>query len=319
MLLLLAVALLAGCGDARKVDAPEDLAPVFKRKAAMFDTTKSQHGAYQETMGGTEKEEEEEGEEITRKVVYTGQMQIEVEDYPASLKELMKLIKDAKGVLARSDETGRSGYRRQATLVARIPVKAVEDFRAQVAKLGEVQQNKLDSRDVTGRFYDAKGELESLKKELADFEELRKQQAAKGADLTTVTQQVHRVRREIDTLKGRLARITNLVELTTFTVELVERTPYTPREAPPLGTRTVRAFSDSLSSMGTVLLWLVLAVVAVAPWVVGLTVVAVPVVFMLRAARGQQPPPQAPPASEQRPPAVKPPPEGRDESPPTIV
>ena len=125
-------------------------------------------------------------------------------------------------------------------------------------------------------------------------------------------------RRQGNAIEGRLARIRELVDYTTVTVELVERTPYTPQEAPPLSVRTGRAFWDSLGAIGTVLQWLVLAVVAVTPWLVALCVVVVPVAFVLRAVRGQQPPAQAPPASEKRPPAP-PPADDSDESPPTIM
>lgn len=215
---------------------------------------------------------EADGQEVQRKIIFTGRIQLQVEDYTVAMQGLQTLVEEVKGYIARSDEQNSPGSPRYAELVVRVPVGELQGFREKVGKLGEMKENLLDSEDVTEAYHDLREEmlnLEAEEKALRSLMERAEKSAnTKPAEIIEVRRELARVRTEINVRKGRLQRWDRLSEYTTFTILLRERTTFTPEDAASLTTRAGRAFSGSLEAMANLGDALVVGVVAVTPWAV---------------------------------------------------
>lgn len=214
---------------------------------------------------------------VERKVIYTATLKLQVENFATAEEKLSDLVEEFKGILEMSEVTARLGSPRSGHWRIRVAPENLSDFRKAVAKLGEPEQNQLDSQEVTAEFYDVIEDIKSKEKELESYRRLFDQ--AKGVpDMIAVKRELDRTQQELDRLKGRHKVLLNLTGLTTVHIWLHERGAYVPVESPDFGTSAGRTFSDSLRALTRVGRFLALFAVALVPW---LPILLVPVVFLI--------------------------------------
>jgi hypothetical protein len=312
-LLLLGLALLVGCGEPnqapRSITTKKDMAKKegprqeALSKAARQDAERGRKpaGGKAGAVGG----EDEAAEDVKRKVLFNGRMQLQTADFDATMNGLEALIDQLDGYVARSEERNSPDAQRQATLLVRVPAAKLPDFRKRAAKLGEVQVNLVDSEDVTEAYYDLREEMLNLEAEEKALrvllERAEKNAATKTSEVIEVRRELARVRGEINVRKGRLKRWDRLSDFATMNLEITERTAYKPEDAPPLGTRLWRGLSDSLSALGTFGEGLLFVLVVLLPWAVPLGLVGLVVVLVARSLAGKGQPPAPPRPSEKQP------------------
>jgi hypothetical protein len=235
-------------------------------------------------------------EKLPRKIVYTADVRVIVEDFPTAEAVLKKLVKDHHGFVAKSEISGSAGERRSGTWKVRVPVDDFEDFVQAVAGLGVPQKNTTDSQDVTEEYYDLETRIKNKK---VEEERLRKhldQSTGKLDEILAVEKELSRVRGEIEHLEGRLRLLASLASLTTVTVTIQEIKNYIPPQAPTFAASIANTFSTSLGLLGAVGQGLVLVAVALAPWLAILLVLAVPIGLVIWWLRSRSVPPTVTPA-----------------------
>jgi hypothetical protein len=222
---------------------------------------------------------------VARKIIYTGDIEVIVEDFGKAAAAIEKLVRDNKGYLAHSDISNSPGAPRSGTWRARVPVDRFDAFRDAVAGLGEVQKNVTDSQDVTDEFYDLQARIKNKQKEEARLNDILQKATGKLEDVLKVEEVLSRVRGEIEQLQGQAQRLANLTALTTITITLHERRSYVPPEAPGLGTTLGRTFSGSVDALASLGRGLLVLVVALAPWLPVAALIALPCWLLLRRQR----------------------------------
>jgi hypothetical protein len=244
---------------------------------------------------------------MERKIQYTGHVELVVDDFSQAVRELEKLIKANKGYTAASEVRNNPGKPRFSNWKLRIPVNRFDEFRSALVKLGETTRNVTDSRDVTGEFYDLQARIRNKDREEQELQKLFKRSSGKLEDVLKVGEQLTRVRTDLDQLHGRLQELKDLTALTTLDVTLRERGSYVPEESPSFGTSIERTFDDSVQALVAFGKAVVLAAVAVAPWLPIALVVGIPAWLVLRwygrrrhmaLAKVPQPTPPPAPAAE---------------------
>src|SRR4029077_18246774 len=90
--------------------------------------------------------------EVARKIKYTGDVKLVVEDLDKARQDLVQLVRASKGYLAQSEMEGSSGARRSGHWRVRVPVDHFEAFMESVSQLGVPQKNSSDSEDVTEQY-----------------------------------------------------------------------------------------------------------------------------------------------------------------------
>jgi len=267
---LLLFALAAGCGAERKAHmaAPDG---VEQPKAAP------------EAGGRDEQAQAKGGEKAVspRKIIYTADVRLTVEDFAKAEQQLEELLDAHKGHIVKSAIQGSPGARRSGEWKVRVPVESYRKFQAALIKLGELQSSTLDSQDVTEEFYD----LETrIKNRLAAEATLRGMydKAKTIQEMIPINDKLREVRLEIEREQGRLHLLAKLTAMTTVTIHLQERGKFVPPEAASFGTRVDRTFSESTGALGQFAEGVALLAVRLAPWLPLIAVVAVPSWFLWR-------------------------------------
>ena len=237
---------------------------------------------YQRTsVEGPEAKEAQAGKPVERKIIYTVRCNLAVEDFGSARDGLETLVKQTKGaIIARADEYGSPGSPRNGTWVVRVPPDQLDAFLGALAKIGEINQKSIDSRDVTEEFYDVEADIRNKKVEEEAFLNLEKT-AAKFEDLLAAKREVIRVRTEIDRLQKRFNVLDNLVSLTTVTITMSNQRDYIPETTNYSGT-VARTWAQSWASLGRFFQNLSIALVAFVPWLLALLVVGWPLLALFR-------------------------------------
>ncbi len=293
VLAVLPLLLLLGCGGYK------DMSPQMAKDKAKKGMDRMAREETRAPAGGKHAKDEgpaggEVKQEAPRKIIYTGTIELVVEDFEQAEASLRARIREHRGYVAHSEITGESKRKRWGTWTIRIPAASGEEFRDQVARMGVPIRNTLSSEDVTDQYFDtqaAQANLEAREKALRALYD-KTIANAKLNDLLEVDRELTRVRGEINILKGRLKRWDKLVAFTTFTVTIQESRDYVPPTAPSFGTTVSNTFSGSLEALVALGKFLVLVAVALAPWLPVLLVVVAAIWLLVRQLRRTSPPRQ---------------------------
>jgi hypothetical protein len=254
----------------------ENLAPEFAdaNKKATEPTPEFvllQEPAEQGVVGGGQKKAKA---EPLRKIRYTADLRLIVEEFSKAEKELETAIDDAKGRLANSEFNSAGNTTRTGTWRVRVPVDNLASFRAAVAKIGEVERNSLDSEDLTDRYYDLEAHIKNRSAEREALRDLLKEVGKKEIKYyLEIKRELDSVTDDINRKEGQLRLWANLTDLTTCTVHLREKQKYIAAkppevaETPTFGMRAERTWGESWENFLGFCQGLVLIVVALVPWV----------------------------------------------------
>jgi hypothetical protein len=245
-------------------------------------------------------------EAVPRKIIYKAQVELIVEDFDQASASLLRLVKERSGAyVAKSDVQGTPGSPRVGVWTLRVPVDHFEPFLAAVGALGELRHSNTDSQDITDNYYDLQAHIKNDEVREKGLQKLYLERASgsKLDDLLTVDRELSAVRGKIDAEKGQMQRWDKETALATAVVTLRDRRAYVPPLVPDFGTSVGRTFQSSVEWLVTFAKFLILVVVALAPWLAVLAVLATPLVVVWRRRRRSRPltvvpagPPAGPPA-----------------------
>ncbi|NQT13941.1 MAG: DUF4349 domain-containing protein, partial [Planctomycetes bacterium] len=171
------------------------------------------------------------------------------------------------GFVASSNISGSPGRSRNGTWKLRIPAERHGDFLTAVRQLdGEVQRERVDSKDVTEEFYDVEARIRNKKKAEERLIDLLENRAGELQHVLTVEKELSRVREEIERVEGRLRVLGDLTSLSTFNLNVTEVKDYVPEEPPGYLTRVSQTFWASYDALVFAAQEFSIAVVALSPW-----------------------------------------------------
>jgi hypothetical protein len=219
---------------------------------------------------------------MARKIVYNAQVSLIVENLTAVEQKVSALVKDVGGYIADTESVGNAQRRRRATWKARVPVEKFDSFLAAVVRMGELERNHVDSQDVTQEFYDIEARIKNKQQEERRLQKHLDESTGKLADILAVERELARVRGEIEQMQGRIRYLANVSALSTVTITATEIKNYTPPVAPTFAAQIGRTFSGSVEKLVNFGRTLVLAVVAITPWLPVLFVFALVLVWVGR-------------------------------------
>lgn len=218
---------------------------------------------------------------IERKIIYTSQIDIVVDDMDAAQRRLQGLltsIQESGGYLARQELSGSKGYRRESSWTIRVPLAKFDGFVAEIETIGELQRHIREAQDVTDAYADLDARLrnkQSSEKRLLTHLE----RTGELKDTLEVERELSRVRGEVEQLQGQLNVLKNKTDLATVVLTLHERISYTPATAPGFATEISRTFDTSCQCVIAVGKGGLLAIVALAPWLVVGGIVLLPIMI----------------------------------------
>lgn len=220
-----------------------------------------------------------------RKIIYTGLVDLIVDDFDTSEGRLLQLVEEHDGYLANSDIHNQPGSPRSGTWTIRVPTKRFSAFMQAVVKLGEVRKRTVNSQDITDAYFDRAAHLKADETEEKSLLGLLEKTQGRVEDILKVRDQLRSVRGQIEQSKSQLQRWDKDVDLATVTVQLLDRRDYTPPLLPDFGSTLGRTFQGSIETLIAFGKGIVLVVVALAPWLAVLALLVAPVVIVRRRRR----------------------------------
>lgn len=256
---LIAVAALAGLGCGEKNPArfaSGDAAPAGP--AARKEAAGNAAADGQPAKGGASPTD--------RKVIMNVKMELTVDDVEAAGRKVTELVKEAKGYVVKSDESGAVGTHRRATWSVRVPAQALDTVTEALRGLGEVTRRNADTKDVTEEFYDTEARLKHWKGEEEALLKLMKEKAQSPEDILKFRAQITPIRENIDRMEARMTTMRLLTEMSTIDLTLQDRDKL-PEATPTQPTTTVgRTFAASVETLQNFGHDVLIVCVGLAPW-----------------------------------------------------
>ncbi|HJU84433.1 MAG TPA: DUF4349 domain-containing protein [Holophagaceae bacterium] len=197
------------------------------------------------------------------KLIRTGELSIEVQDYDAVVKRLSELVKDAQGYVAEQSTEQLEHGKRSGRLLLRLPATTFDSGLASLKALGKVRSESLNVQDITKEYVDLQARLKVKQETARRLAELLRNRTAKLADVLAAEKELARVTEEIESLEGQRRYYDHQVAFCTLEVKLFEpQALVEPSTMAPLGRlaeRMAGTLVDSLSFLAATLAFL-------APW-----------------------------------------------------
>lgn len=204
----------------------------------------------------------------TRKIIYTGRVDLVTENFPVAEKNLLALVQAQGGYIANADVGGVTGSQRRGSWTVRVPVDRYQPFIDGASKLGEQQTVHSDSQDVGMEYYDLEARITAKLQEEKRLLKHLDESTGKLDDILGVERELSRVRSEVEQMQGRIRYLANMTALSTVTVTLVEIQKFVPQAAPGFAARVQRSFEGSVANLTDFLEGVAILAVVVFPWLV---------------------------------------------------
>ncbi|HYF91735.1 MAG TPA: DUF4349 domain-containing protein [Symbiobacteriaceae bacterium] len=211
-----------------------------------------------------------------RKIVLNAEYQLQVTDAVTAMQRLQTLAATTAGyVVDAALNKGHDGSW-AGRLTLRLPSGQYNGAIAEIRRIGEVQQERQWSQDVTERYYD----LEARIRIQEEYERKLQELAAKATtfdDWMKLTRQINDTRALIEQMQGSLKLLSNQVEYSTINILFTQPAPGKEPPPPPdedkgLWASMTRAFQRSIDWFGALGQSLLVGAAAVAPFLVAVAV-----------------------------------------------
>lgn len=149
-----------------------------------------------------------------RKLIKTGSISLEVEQLASAEEAVLEWCQSFGGYVASS-----FNHETNAAFTVRIPAVHFDAAMAAAGNLGRVRSRNVSTQDVSEQFYDLQTRLDT-RKILRDRLQAYLTQAVNMEDLLGIERELNSTLTEIESMEGRMRRLSNQIDYSTITVDL---------------------------------------------------------------------------------------------------
>jgi len=161
------------------------------------------------------------GSVTDKKVIKNGNLNLKVNSVDNAVKDVAGIAMANGGDVFSSNVYNRNSIK-NGNIVVKVPVANFEKTFNEIKKVASlVIQESTTGQDVTEEYADLQSQLKNRQAEEAQFQ-LILQQAQKIQDVLDVTQQLYRVRGEIEQLQGRMKYLDSQTDMSSISIALSE-------------------------------------------------------------------------------------------------
>lgn len=166
---------------------------------------------------------DESGAELTdKKIIKNGDLSLKVNSADDANRKISDIAKANGGEISSSNFYQTAKNIKSGTITVKVPVANFETTFSQLKKVATlVVQESTSSQDITEQYADLQAQLKNKQAEERQYLEILKQ-AQKISDILEVTQQLSRVRGEIERLQGRIKFMDLQTDMSSIAVSLTE-------------------------------------------------------------------------------------------------
>jgi hypothetical protein len=146
-------------------------------------------------------------------LIYTANLHVAVFESKKAIDRAEQIAKGLGGYLVRRDDT---------SITVRVPAGKFDGALAEMLKLGDILHRDVSVRDVTAEYFDMQVRLKNAEAVRDRLQELLKK-AANVTEAIQVERELARVTGEIESMKGRLKLLRELIIFSTITLRFQPR------------------------------------------------------------------------------------------------
>jgi uncharacterized protein DUF4349 len=211
-----------------------------------------------------------ETEALSRKIIRNADLTLETESPTEGLRKITTAAESNGGFVVTSEfkqnpvAVGATPTQ-TVTVIARVPSAQFNSALEQIKAAGyRIIQEKISGQDVSEEYLDLEARLRTKKALEAQFLDIMKQ-AHKVQDALDVQSQLADVRTEIERLEGRRRFLENQSALSTITITLQMPQPIVAVTTTGFGATVKRTFGDAVDMAASIVLFVIQAVIVLAP------------------------------------------------------
>jgi hypothetical protein len=219
-----------------------------------------------------------------RKIITSGQVALTVKVYDPFYKALEQQLQQVGGYVSNLEATRDSGSVRWATITIRIPPARTNLMVSWLREQGMIQSENIKAEDVSEDYYDVQARLANAKRLEARLLDMVQKNTGKLADLVLLEEKIGEVRENIEQMEGRIRNLDRLISLATLTLNVQVQNSTTVAD-PTFASRAIGVWKHSLKSLKEVSQTGLLAIIAILPWILPVTLAAVILMFVFKGIR----------------------------------
>ncbi|WP_157793954.1 DUF4349 domain-containing protein [Paenibacillus donghaensis] len=196
---------------------------------------------------------------LNKKLIYRGNLTMEVEDYGKAQTEVRNMVTMANGYIIEFNENV-SEYEQGGTFIMKVPASGFSSFLNNLEKVAHQSlQRSIQGQDVSEEYVDLESRLKAkvlMERQYTEF----MSKATKSADLVSFANELGRIQEEIEQIKGRMRYIDQNVSFSTVELRLYEteaKDDVLTKAKGPLMQRAGDALNGSLHALSVMFQWLV--------------------------------------------------------------
>jgi hypothetical protein len=161
-------------------------------------------------------------------IIRSGELEFEIDSFDTSLTTIMKLVTGTKGgfvATINSDKLANGKVR--GSIVVRMPPDQLDQFildlRKELAKAGELKNQRLGSEDISKLYLDLESRLRAARTMEQRLLNIIKEGKGQIKDLLQAEKELGVWRTKIEEMEGEIRYYNNLVSLATLTIKMYEK------------------------------------------------------------------------------------------------
>lgn len=210
----------AGCSKKSAISydyAAEESAPMYADsvaapRLAMSKKMMAASNSVERNFSGSAKDSGAVETGVERKLIRNGDISLEVSDLEKTQVAIEDWVKEFGGYISGSNNGEKS-----SSYTVRIPSEKFDSAMDAVGSLGTLKNKNISTQDVSEQFYDLQSRLET-KKVLRDKLNGYLRQANSMQDILKVESELNSVQSDIESMEGRLKRLTSQIDFSTISV-----------------------------------------------------------------------------------------------------
>jgi Domain of unknown function (DUF4349) len=199
-------------------------------------------------------------------LIKTAYVSLKLDSIDQALIKIRELSQSKGGDIYsfQDNQSADRGDHRKANLVVKVPVASLDQVLASIAKLGKVQNQKLESNDVTQQIVDSDARLKNLRQQEDQTRKIM-ERAGSINDTLRVSQSLAGIREQIEQIDAQVKNMRQQVAYSTINLELEELQAANP-SGDPFGLRVQETWKNSTGTAGSLATGIMLTVLWLLPF-----------------------------------------------------
>ena len=183
-----------------------------KRASKVYSDNGAMYDMEEEALFDAEYTENPSPKEYERKLILTGNINLEVTSLEDARNAVDQLVKQLGGYIADSSEWSNG-----ITITIRVPSSQFSTAMNTATGIGKIRSKNINSSDVTDQYYDLDTRL-TTKKVMLERLETYLNQSKDIKDMIEIESKINEVTSDIEVMQGQLNRLSSLISYSTITI-----------------------------------------------------------------------------------------------------